>query len=120
MVETYLSRDYSILIEHHPLTNLCVSVDVTFLIKRPDSHFVRPNRILGIRCCYENTMPTGQGDIDNYVNFFLDSIDGFSATTKMLIQNRRRSCIQQRYVVVSFSMVRVSAPTDELTECNLN
>ena len=49
---------------------------MTFLISRPDSHFVGPNRSLGIRRCYEHTMPTGQGDIDNFVKFFLDTIDG--------------------------------------------
>jgi Holliday junction resolvase RusA-like endonuclease len=59
-----------------PLTNSYVSVEVTFLLSRPDNHFHGRNRSLGIHPHFENTMPTTQGDIDNFVKFFLDAIDG--------------------------------------------
>jgi Holliday junction resolvase RusA-like endonuclease len=76
MVETHLSQSFGMLTQDFPLTDSCVSVDVTFLISRPDSHFVGPNRSLGIHPRYERSMPTVQGDIDNYMKFFLDAIDG--------------------------------------------
>jgi Holliday junction resolvase RusA-like endonuclease len=70
----YLDNAYGI--TTGPLTTSCVSIELTFLIKRPISHFVNGNRSNGLRESYQNRMPTTSGDIDNYVKFFLDAIDG--------------------------------------------
>jgi hypothetical protein len=45
------------------------------LISRPNNHFHGRNRSLGIHPRFENLLTT-QGDIDNFVKFFLDAIDG--------------------------------------------
>ena len=72
----YLSVACGVTNDMIPLTTSYVSVDVTFLIRRPSSHFVGGNRNNGIREQYKNVIPTTTGDIDNYVKFFLDAIDG--------------------------------------------
>ena len=72
----YLSTHFDISREDLPLTKSCVSVDVTFLISRPISHFIRNDRSRGVHRNFLRAMPTTQGDIDNLVKFFLDSMEG--------------------------------------------
>jgi hypothetical protein len=68
-----------------PLTTSFVTIELTFLIKHPISHFVNGHRSNGLRELYQHTMPTTQGDINNYIKFFLDAIDGiFFGTIEML------------------------------------
>jgi Holliday junction resolvase RusA-like endonuclease len=74
-VMRYLSA-FGITSQDFPLTNSYISIEVTFLISRPNNHFHGRNRSLGIHPRFENLMPTTQGDIDNFVKFFLDAIDG--------------------------------------------
>jgi Holliday junction resolvase RusA-like endonuclease len=76
IILNYLGNTYSITTNTGPLTTSYVTIELTFLIKRPISHFVNGNRSNGLRELYQHTMPTTQGDIDNYVKFFLDAIDG--------------------------------------------
>jgi Holliday junction resolvase RusA-like endonuclease len=59
-----------------PLTESYVSIALSFYISRPIAHFVNGDRTKGIRPQFENVMPTTSGDIDNYVKFFLDAING--------------------------------------------
>jgi Holliday junction resolvase RusA-like endonuclease len=74
-VMRYLSIRYNI--SNYPLTtDSYVSVNITFLISRPNSHFIGNNRNNGIDPSHEAKMPTTQGDIDNFIKFFLDAIDG--------------------------------------------
>jgi Holliday junction resolvase RusA-like endonuclease len=76
VVMRYLETSFNISSEDYPLTDSYVSVNVTFLISRPINHFIQKNRNNGIDPRFERTMPTTQGDIDNFVKFFLDAIDG--------------------------------------------
>lgn len=76
LILNYLGNLYGITTNTGPLTTSYVSVELTFLIVRPSSHFVNGDRSGGIRESYQNKMPTMQGDIDNYQKFFLDAIDG--------------------------------------------
>lgn len=75
-VMRHLSELFGISDQDYPLTTSYVSVDVTFMISRPDNHFVGNNRDRGIRPDFEHTSPTAQGDIDNFMKFFLDAIKG--------------------------------------------
>ena len=75
-VKQYLRDHYGITHEEFPLTESYVSVNVTFLINRPISHFTQKKRSQGIRPNFEMSMPMVQGDIDNFVKLFLDSIQG--------------------------------------------
>jgi hypothetical protein len=81
----YLGNTYSITTDMGPLTTSFVTIELTFLIKHPISHFVNGHRSNGLRELYQHTMPTTQGDINNYIKFFLDAIDGiFFGTIEML------------------------------------
>jgi Holliday junction resolvase RusA-like endonuclease len=62
--------------EMFPLTTSYVSIEVTFLIRRPNSHFISGSRRNGILPEFLYSMPTTTGDLDNYVKFILDVIDG--------------------------------------------
>jgi Holliday junction resolvase RusA-like endonuclease len=75
-VMRYLNVSFNISSQDYPLTNVYVSIDVTFLISRPDSHFIGNDRNRGVDPRFESMMPTTQGDIDNFIKFFLDAIDG--------------------------------------------
>ena len=76
LVLRYLFNKYGVMEDMLPLSTSYVSVEMTFFIKRPNSHFINGNRTNDVRASYQNTMPTTSGDIDNYVKFFLDAIDG--------------------------------------------
>jgi Holliday junction resolvase RusA-like endonuclease len=76
LILNFLSNAYGIPASIEPLTTSYVSIEVAFLIKRPLCHFVNGDRSNGLRNMYKNAMPTTQGDLDNYVKFFLDAIDG--------------------------------------------
>ena len=76
-VMLYLMNRYHISGEDIPFTTSYVTVNVTFLVARPHSHFPRCDRSRGILPTYDSAMPTVQGDIDNFVlKFFLDAIHG--------------------------------------------
>lgn len=75
-IRRYLNMVFGITNNMLPLTTSYVSIDLTFLISRPISHFDGGNRSNDIRPQYQSAMPTTTGDIDNYVKFFLDAVDG--------------------------------------------
>lgn len=88
-VYEYLNTYYDVTQDMLPLTTSYVSIDVTFLISRPLCHFVGGDRNNGVRQQYESAMPTTTGDIDNYVKFFLDAIDGiFYSNDRNVVQIR--------------------------------
>ena len=74
-IEWNLLNQYGITNDMQPLTTSYVSIDLTFLIRRPASHFINGDRGR-LRDNFQNLIPTTTGDIDNYVKFFLDAIDG--------------------------------------------
>lgn len=59
-----------------PLTESYVQIALSFHIRRPSHHFVNGDRTRDIRQQFLDAMPTTTGDIDNYVKFFLDAING--------------------------------------------
>jgi hypothetical protein len=65
IILNYLSNTYSITTNMGPLTMSFITIELTFLIKRPISHFVNGNWSNGLRELYQHTRPTTQGDIDN-------------------------------------------------------
>lgn len=69
-VINHLSNSFGISFDDFPLTNSYVTVDVTFIISRPDCHFVGDDRDGGVLPNYAHAMPTVQGDIDNFASFF--------------------------------------------------
>lgn len=75
-VMLYLMNQYNISDENYPFTTSYVSVNVTFLVSRPKYHFIQGDRSRGICPRFDGVMPTVQGDIDNFVKFFLDAIHG--------------------------------------------
>lgn len=75
-VKQHLRESLGIFERDYPLTKSSVSVDVTFMISRPASHFVGNDRNRGIRPEFECIFPTTQGDVDNFLKFFLDAING--------------------------------------------
>lgn len=89
LIIDYLREKYGITVDMMPLTASYVSVNVTFLIRRPICHFVGGDRNGSIREQYVNAMPTTLGDIDNYVKFFLDAIEGvFYGNDRNVVQVR--------------------------------
>ena len=99
LVLQYLETTYGVTENMMPLTTSYVTVKLTFLIRRPQSHFVCGDRNRGFRPQYEDAMPTTTGDIDNYVKFVLDAIEGiFFGNDRNVVQvsaiklycNRRR------------------------------
>jgi Holliday junction resolvase RusA-like endonuclease len=75
-VHRHLGDSFGISVEDYPLTDSSVSIDVTFIVSRPDSHFVGGDRDHGVRPDFERTPPTVQGDLDNFLKFFLDAMNG--------------------------------------------
>jgi Holliday junction resolvase RusA-like endonuclease len=79
-----------------------VTIELTFLIKRPISHFVNGNWSNGLRELYQHTRPTTQGDINNYVKFFLDAIDGiFFGSIEMVCLSRQQSYTATKAMVAA-------------------
>jgi Holliday junction resolvase RusA-like endonuclease len=88
-IRRYLRLSFGVTNDMLPLTTSYVSVDLTFLISRPISHFEGGNRNNDIRPQFRNVLPTTTGDIDNYVKFFMDSVDG-------IIYHNDRNVVQIR------------------------
>jgi Holliday junction resolvase RusA-like endonuclease len=114
-VQAYLRLKYGITNEMMPLTTNFVSVSLTFLIPRPSSHFVGSNRNGPLREEFESSMPTTSGDIDNYIKFFLDAIDGiFYSNDRNVIQITaiklycNETCGRTIFRIVPFEITTIS------------